>query len=87
MLSEHPLPLTCVVLSQSPKRSPFSSLVKRRTKSGEFEMDDYVCPLADKLLFSSQQNRTEEEKFLMKEVTAAPLLRESNVLLHISNII
>ncbi|KAG8196341.1 hypothetical protein JTE90_013825 [Oedothorax gibbosus] len=60
-------PLSPSAKVKSLKRSPFS-LVKRKNK--ELDPEDYVCPLSGEglLLLSSQQNRTEEEKFLMKEM-------------------
>ncbi|GBN49524.1 hypothetical protein AVEN_172192-1 [Araneus ventricosus] len=54
------------------KRSPFS--LGRRKNKNEFDLDDYVCPmnsnekLFGSMLLNGAENRTEEEKFLMKEM-------------------
>lgn len=55
------------------KRSPF--LLGRKKNRNEFDLEDYVCPMnfSEKLfggsmILNGTENRTEEEKFLMKEM-------------------
>ncbi|GFQ74570.1 liprin-beta-1 [Trichonephila clavata] len=55
------------------KRSPFS--LGRKKNKNEFDLEDYVCPMnfSEKLfggsmILNGSENRTEEEKFLMKEM-------------------
>ncbi|XP_055947811.1 liprin-beta-2-like isoform X2 [Argiope bruennichi] len=54
------------------KRSPFS--LGRKKNKNEFDLDDFVCPmnsnekLFGSMLLNGAENRTEEEKFLMKEM-------------------
>ncbi|GIX96650.1 liprin-beta-1 [Caerostris extrusa] len=53
------------------KRSPFS--LGRKKSKYELELEDYVCPMnsngyGGSVLLGGTENRTEEEKFLMKEM-------------------
>ncbi|CAL1291477.1 unnamed protein product [Larinioides sclopetarius] len=65
-------PLSPSAKVKTVKRSPFS--LGRRKNKNEFDLDDYVCPmnttekLFGSMLLNGAENRTEEEKFLMKEM-------------------